>query len=482
MARTPEQWLDRLNTSLLLRQTRIRQFDDYYRGTQTLTFASQKFREAFGSLFSKLAVNYCVLIVDAERDRLKVEGFRMGADHSVEADTDAWRIWQGNQLDAFSPTAHVEALVKEEAYALVSPFREEWPADDVPLITLEDPLQSIVEVSAANRRKRLAGLKRWIDDDGNVCANLYLPDAIYKYIQHGRVDTTVQLLTPASILLGEVPAQGWEPRVVEGEAWPLPNPLGVVPMVRLVNRPRLDGTGESELATVLPIQDAINKTVADMLLAAEFAAFRQKWGINIPVETDENGKAKQPFNIAIDKLLAIEPGGADDPEPKLGEFSATDLRPYVAAKEGFIQDLSSITRTPAHYLLGQSGQFPSGESLTATETGLVAKVRLQQLHFGEAWEEVVRLAFRALEDPRGKIEDSETIWRDPESRTESQHVDSLVKMSTLGVPNEILWEKWGASPQEIARWKDMASEQAITQPAPPPNPFTVLPGSARANG
>jgi hypothetical protein len=358
--RTPEQWLDRLNTTLLLRQSRIKRFDDYYRGTQTLSFASKKFRDVFGSLFSNLAVNYCVLIVDAERDRLKVEGFRMGADHNADADTDAWRIWQGNQLDAFSPTAHVEALVKEESYALVSPFRAEWPAADVPLITLEDPLQSIVEFSSANRRQRLAGLKRWLDDEGNVCANLYLPDAIYKYIQRGKVDTSVQLITPASILLGEIPAQGWEPRVVEGEEWPLPNPLGVVPMVRLVNRPRLDGYGESELATVLPIQDAINKTVADMLLAAEFAAFRQKWGINIPIETDEDGKPKEPFNIAIDKLLVVEPGEQGDPQASFGEFSATDLRPYVAAKEGFIQDLSSITADAGALPARPVGPVPVG--------------------------------------------------------------------------------------------------------------------------
>jgi hypothetical protein len=58
-----------------------------------------------------------------------------------------------------------------------------------------------------------------------------------------------------------------------------------------------------------------------------------------------------------------------------------------------IQHVAAQTRTPPHYLLGQSGAFPSGESLKATETGLVAKVKRKQTTFGETWEEAMRLAF-----------------------------------------------------------------------------------------
>ena len=34
-------------------------------------------------------------------------------------------------------------------------------------------------------------------------------------------------------------------------------------------------------------------------------------------------------------------------------------------------------------------------------------------------------------------------------------VDALTKMSTLGVPQQALWERWGASPPEIQRWTEM---------------------------
>jgi hypothetical protein len=39
-------------------------------------------------------------------------------------------------------------------------------------------------------------------------------------------------------------------------------------------------------------------------------------------------------------------------------------------------------------------------------------------------------------------------------------VDALVKMSTLGVPREVLWERWGATPQEIERWRGL-NEDAL---------------------
>ena len=67
-----------------------------------------------------------------------------------------------------------------------------------------------------------------------------------------------------------------------------------------------------------------------------------------------------------------------------------------------IQHVAAQTRTPPHYLLGAMGSFPSGESLKATETGLVAKVRRKMLSFGEGWEEAMRLAFAVEGEPTRK--------------------------------------------------------------------------------
>ena len=77
---------------------------------------------------------------------------------------------------------------------------------------------------------RRAALKRWQDPDSlKTFATVYLPDATYKY-----QSATARLVTGGS----------WEQRVVTDEAWPLPNPIGTVPIIAVPNKPDLAGTGD----------------------------------------------------------------------------------------------------------------------------------------------------------------------------------------------------------------------------------------------
>jgi len=461
-------WLERLCKALDARSPDMIRLNDYYEGRHPLLFTTSTYRKEFGQLFRGFADNFCGIVVDAEAERLHVEGFRMGSrTKNLQADDDAWRIWQVNQLDAWSGSAHTEMLVKGEVCVIVSPFVSEWPDEKTPLITIEDPTEVVVETSTANRRLRLAALKRWRDDDGRWRATLYLPDRLEKYIERRDERPTSTMITTVN----------WVPLRVEGEAWPLPNPIGVVPVVSLVNRPRLVGSGRSELISVRPIQDALNKLFTDMLVSADANAFRQRWatGIEIPLDP-ETGQTVETFRTAIDRIWSTVA-----PDAKFGDFDETKLEGYRGAIEMAVQHVATITRTPAHYLMGQSGTFPSGESLKATETGLVAKTLHQSRYTGEGWEEVTRLAFLTLNDTRGQIQDSETIWADMETRTEAEHVDALVKMASLGVPQEVLWERWGATPQEITRWKALndaeeAEEAAEAPPATPAVPGTPVVG------
>ena len=115
------------------------------------------------------------------------------------------------------------------------------------------------------------------------------------------------------------------------------------------------------------------------------------------------------------------------------------------------------------------------DALKAAETGLVSKVKDKQDPFGEAHEEMIRLAFRSVDadDPRATATNAETNWVDPESRSDAERVDAAVKLQGIGVPQEALWERIGASPQEIERWKVMAETEQLEAEAnallnPPP--------------
>lgn len=450
-------WLHRLGLELDAQAEIATAYEGYYAGDHPMQFATAKFREAFGSLFSEFADNWCPVIVDSSVERLQVQGFRFGSTptsgNPYEGDDDAWQIWQANELDADSITAHLEAIKTGSAFVIVD-------AGDPPRITVEHPCETVVAHEPGNRRRRIAALKRWLDYDRLMHATVYLPEGTYRFVSRNAFEGAG----------AEIQYQPDDPERV-------PNPFnGVIPVIPMRNNPGMMVGGRSDLDPVIDIQNAINKLVTDMIVASEYAAFRQRWasGIEIPIDPETGRPNASRFLSAVSRMWVVE-----DENAKFGEFDVTDLSNYVRAVEMLIQHLAAQTRTPPHYLTAGLGQWPSGDSLKASETGLVAKVKRKQIDFAEAWEEAMRLAFYATGDTtKAKALDAEVIWADPEFRTEGERVDALTKMATLGVPNEALWQRWGATPQEIERWRDMADAEAVRSgiangnlpPAPPAPP------------
>jgi hypothetical protein len=168
--------LRRLYRDLVLRRRHVQRCNAYYDGAHNLAFAGEKFLEAFGGLFRAFADNWCEVVVDAAEERLNVDGFRIGSD--PKGDTDAWDIWQANEMDAQSQLAHQEALVAGAAYAVV------WVADreaSTAEITVESATGTIVDCHPKMRHRRRAGLRTYMDDDGYEHAELFLPDAVYLF-------------------------------------------------------------------------------------------------------------------------------------------------------------------------------------------------------------------------------------------------------------------------------------------------------------
>ena len=376
---TPEQWRDTLLGALADRLPQINKCDAYYRGRHRMAFSTAQFREVFGALFAAFSDNWCDLIVDASAERLRVEGFRLD---DTGADADAWEIWQRNGLDAESDMAHTDAIKLGCVYALVGP-----DDDGKATIQVEPASQAIVYVDPAQGRRRLAGLRVWGDEWGTQHCALYLPD----YVAWWRRDSSTAR---------------WQDAPGSGT-----NPLGIVPLVPLPNAPTLaDRLGRSDIDRVIPLQDAVNKLACDMVVASEFAAYPQRWatGIEIPVNPETGERMPAQFLGGADRIWT-----AEHPDARFGNFTVSDLTVYVRAIEMMIQHVAAQTRTPPHYLLGAMGSFPSGESLKATETGLVAKVRRKQLSFGEGWEEALRLAFIVEGDSAKADAQTETDLGEP---------------------------------------------------------------------
>src|SRR5215207_3856722 len=397
---SPMWWVAMLEPKLDAQARKVATYEQYYEGLQ-VNWAMQtaKYREHFRTMIQAVSDNWVPIVVDSVAERMDVQGFRMG--NEIAADKDAQYIWQYNNMDLISDQLFTTTLTCGIASMIVwASGNERYPVK----MTAEHPNEVYVALGSGNG-DRIAAIKRWVDEWGEIKRlNLYLPEAIYKFYKDKRYTE-------------------WTPYNLNGNQYITNNPLGVVPVIPFRNRSNLKvGSWASEIWDVLSTQDQINKLVMDLLVASEFGAFRQRWITGVDVPVDENGKPIETFKAALDRVWMLE-----DPNVKLGEFGAFDLGNIVKAIESRIQSLASRSRTPPHYMLGQSGAFPSGESLKATETGLVAKVRKRQKQFGEPLEIVNRIGFAVIDSPKSHIMDSETIWGDPESRTEVEHVDALVK-------------------------------------------------------
>ncbi|KPC91094.1 hypothetical protein ADL27_32470 [Streptomyces sp. NRRL F-6602] len=239
--------------------------------------------------------------------------------------------------------------------------------------------------------------------------------------------------------------------------------MGVVPVVKLSNRKRLHGNGLgprydrpfSELHPIIPIQDAITKITADAIVASEFAAYPQRIITGLEFSEDKNGDAVSPIQSAIDRMILLEGDGIN-----FGQFTAADLNNYVNMINMLVQHISTISRVPPHYFLINGGQSPSGESIQSAEAGLVAKARERMLHFGEAWEEVMRLAFRVRGDKRAEAYNAEVIWRDPERKSQAVATDSAVKLVQAGIiSTRQAAEDLGYSPTLIKRMEGEIEEE-----------------------
>jgi hypothetical protein len=432
---SPDWWLDRLYKRLRDRQQHVTLWDAWYSGDHPAPQGYEKASTILRRLLETVGANFLGLITDAAHERMHVEGFKVGG----QINDAVWEIWQGNNFDSASEQVFLEKMALSAAYVLVDPNTN---AAGYPTLTPEHPLQCVTE-NVPGSQRRAAGLKVWQDDLGErplVRAMVYLPDRVLAYSAPTRSGYTAQ-------------RPQWELQESDSGS----NPLNEVPLVPFINRPRMLRDPRPEFHQAIPVQRRINKTLLDRVVMQEYGAFKQKWATGVDIPTDPaTGQPIESYNAAVTRVFVDETADA-----RFGQFEAEDIRQVLLAVEADVKHAAAIVPTPPDYLLGEMTNI-SAEGLKAAQASLVSRVRRHMRHDEEPLEDVARLALKAAGKDVPDVASMTTVWRNPEFRTEGELVDALVKMKSLGVPNEALWERWGATPQEITAWKGQAASEAAT--------------------
>lgn len=444
--------IDRLFKQSRFERNRLTNIHNYIKNRTFDIYVPRQATREFRMLVDQSRFNVLPLLVKVFRQNLCIDGYRpsKSSDNSPVWD----EVWQPNRMDARQtglwkcaiqygysfgsvlkgiPGPVVGVYSPRQVIADYENLTDEWPRY---VIVIESPLKS--------------------DDNWNMqdlSLQPFFPDG-YKISLYDNTNR-VKLVRERG---------GWEVREVAEHG------MGVCPFVKFWEQyddPDEDSVGIVE--PLLPVQRQLNQTTFSLLMAQQYAAFRQRWVTGMTIEEDVNGVPRIPFNPAVDKVFH-----AESPDTKFGEFEQSSLDGYLNSRDKVLMFISSLTQIPPNNLMVGTGiSNLSAEALASLEAGLRRSTGEFQTSFGESTEQLMRLAGRAMGTTEGlsvwEDQSAQVHWKDTTPRSLAQVADALGKLATmLAIPPRVLWEKLPDVPQQdLERWHIEAdkfeAQQAIRQ-------------------
>lgn len=464
-------------TDIKDRADRISLYRAYYDGRHRMPWSTDRWNAAFSSLFGRFRDNLCPAVVDAKADRIQLMNLSAG-ESDTAINTAINTIWQRERLESRQGEVTKNALKDGDAFVIVWPDeanQARWyiQRGDRMAARYSNEPQGELEIAA----------KLWPADEWTTTErvkwrlNLYYPDRIERYITTAEVTNGDVPTKPASWeeYQPATPAEGDDDEGRPEMRPVIDNPYGRIPIFPFPNNADLGAYGRSELHDVIPMQDALNKSVANMLVAGEFVAWPQRVLIGVEVDVDENGQPTgKEQRMALDRILTV-----GNPSAKVAEWAGANLQGFIAEQDSYRAEMARISRTPLHYLL-LSGEFPSGEALDAAEQPLISQCNDRILTMRPAWSGAMEFALM-IEGTTVEPGTVNAVFAPTKRVSPSQQAAELTLKKELGVPDEQLWREMGYDEDQIkeftaAKEERVASMQAAFDAGSAiPNPAAAVP-------
>lgn len=413
MAATPD--LKRAFDALRAKQAPYALLWRYYDGDHPVQYASRQLATVFRNLDAKWTENWCAVVVDSLLDRLTLAGFSVKDEASKQA-LDG--IWADENADLDAERIHKAVAVCGEGYLIVG-------IDDAGAVRMYANRPHLVHVEyGEDDPKAIDFAAKWWSAGKRTRLTLYYADHFEHYVANGkRCDISS--------------ANAFQP---DPELPEEPNPWGTIPVFHFCPDPeRVYG----ELANVVPLNNAINKLFADMMVSAEFGAFKQRYIVsNADTARLTNGP---------NELWEIPAGDKDGESTQVGSFDATELSNFIGAMDNIATKIAVITRTPKHYLL-QAGDV-SGEALLAMEAPLTRKAVKYAERLAVSWRRAMVFAL-ALSGRTVDAKDIEVAWAD--ERTIQPFMEAQARKTNVEAGMPLVTQLRGEG------WSDAELEQLAT--------------------
>lgn len=487
MARTPKSLAAELLAVIEDDEERLERIDNYIQGIQDEPYMPASADREYKLLAKRAVSNWMPLVINAPAQALYVDNFRPSRKVDNELSTPEWKHWQDSSLDAKQAAIYRAALGYGHSFTLTEKRKDGRVVTKglSPLRTaalFEDAATDLAPVAALHITRQ---------------PKLEEPGKARLWTETHEYQVTFKTLSDDKSL------------TVEGKR---AHGLKQNPVTRFAAAVDLEGRTVGVVEPMVPLQNRINQTIFDLLVAQTYASFKVRWvtGMAPPMQrqwfyrgdpVDAGPDTSDPDYIESDWTLVETPVPMDhnakrflfakDKDTHFGSLDETPLDGFIQSVDMSIRHLAAISQTPPHHLLGQIANL-SAEALQAAETALSRKVNEFQKGFGESWERVFRLAAELSGQAGADDFAGEVLWRDMENRSMAQSADALGKLADqLGIPRRGLWPRVpGVTANEIDQWNDMYDQEDIDgqlvdslyKAVPPVGPSQTSPGEAPVPG
>ena len=444
-------YLDWLVQQLQADEKSILEARNYYNGVQE-DFMSARVRQFLGvHEDNPFSLNVCETVVTAVANVLNVTGFDTNEkpnQDGMKAQADwARQVWDANKMDSLQDVVHEFALADRETFVIV-----DWdPETKMPSLVHN---QRFIDVGAGGD-----GMGVWMvyENDDIYQRPLY---AVKQWVETqwsagGMPHTTTRrTVYYADRIERFVYDAGWKP--FESENAPAiqlqvdkaEQPLGI-PVIHFKNKGY-----RAEHWKAIPMQDAINKTLVDILGANDLTAFKSFFALGFMPTTDGKAPAADGSNA-----LTIGPGvinGAANVkagEAALQEIEGADMTPLMNSLKDLVTLTAQITDTPVSRFI-VTAQIASADTIKSQTEALEKKAEDRRGLFGDAWSQVMGMArkYANVYGGAGLNEEIEfkTTWRHDRTLEELEK-----KRTALEIPREQIWVEASYTPEQIATMKAM---------------------------
>lgn len=423
---------------------------NYYDGIQTVVLSARAMEFLGMHKENTFKLNVCRTIVTAVSNELNLIGFDTNEkvkEGEVKVKKQAqWaaEIFDKNKLASLQDSVHEFALSDCETFVIV-----EWDGEEKFPRMIHNQRFIDTEVGGDGmgvwmvyengdpNQKPLYAVKQWIETEfsngtpvSNTRRTVYFPDRIERWVFKNGI---------------------WEHFEEEGKEWPIPwkdkqgEPLGI-PVFHFKNK-----SLNAEHWDAIPMQDAINKTLVDILAAGDLTAFKSFFGIGFYPTID----GKEP-NADGSNVMKMGPGQFNGTmnapgEAEFHEVEGADVTPMVNTLTQLILITAQITDTPVSRFI-TTAAIASADTIKAQESQLKKKAIDRRDLFSTPWSGAMAMG-RKLQnlyttDGFDEAVQFISLWKNSES------LDELAqKRETLGIPQEQLWLEAGYTADQISIMK-----------------------------